>query len=400
MSEMKPNSKQPGLLDGIRVIEIGQVLSAPYAAMVLGDLGAEVLKIEKPDGGDDARRMGEAYRGQDSLTFMEINRNKHSVVLDLKTAEGLSQFHALLATADILVHNLRPGIAEEIGIDGANLCEHYPRLIYCEISGFGDRGPLSGAGGFEPIAQAFSGLISVNGHPSAPSARVGASVVDIGTAMWIVIGAISALYKREKTGSGGLITGSLLETSITWVGSHMAGYLNQGRRPTRLGTANAMLVPYQAFAALDGEVLIAAGNDRLFKKLVGVLGHPEWGQDDRFATNRGRLNNRATIVDLINDVVATKEKSYWFTELSKIGVPCAPVNTISEATAEPQVKALDILQVVPGTQTVVAALPLRYNGVRPPLRFAAPELGADNGILDTTAHRLKTAVDRGYGDKS
>ena len=270
------------MLEGIRVMEIGQVLAAPYAACILGDLGAEVIKIEKPQGGDEGRRMGPAYRGQDSMQFIEVNRNKHSVVLDFKTPEGSEQLHALLATADILVHNLRPGIAEECGLDAQTLSARYPKLIYCEISGFGDRGPLSQLGGFEPTAQAFSGLISVNGHPDSPPARVGASVIDYGTAMWIVIGAISALYRRTQTGKGGVVTGALLETALTFVGPHIAAYLNQGREPRRLGTGNPMLVPYQAFAASDGDILIAAGNDRLFEKLSRALGHPEWPKDERF----------------------------------------------------------------------------------------------------------------------
>ena len=369
------------MLEGIRVIEIGQVLAAPYAACILGDLGADIIKIEKPQGGDDGRRMGPAYRGQDSMQFVEINRNKRSVVLDFKTPEGSEQLHRLLSDADILVHNLRPGIAEECGLDAATLCERYPRLVYCEVSGFGDRGPLSPLGGFEPVAQAFSGLISVNGHPDTPPARVGASVIDYGTAMWIVIGAISALYRRTQTGRGGVVTGSLLETALTFVGPHISAYLNQGREPKRLGTGNPMLVPYQAFAASDGDILIAAGNDRLFEKLSRTLGHPEWPNDARFATNRARVLNRDALIALIGVEIAANKKSHWFAALCEAGVPCAPVNTVAEAVADPHVKALELLQALPGTTALVAGLPLRFDGERPAFRLPAPELGADNDLL-------------------
>ncbi len=370
------------MIEGIKVIEIGQVLAAPYAAMVLADLGAEVIKIEKPDGGDDARRMGMPYKTGDGMTFTEINRNKASVALDLKSETGRADLHRLLADADVLIHNLRPGIADEFELDGKRLCERYPRLIYCEISGFGDRGPLKNLGAFEPIAQAFSGLISINGNPDGPSARVGAPVIDIGTAMWIVIGTLSALYRREQTGKGCLVNASLMETGLTWVGTNASAFLNLGQKPKRLGTANPNLVPYQAFATTDGEILIAAGNDRLFAKLAGALGRPEWARDERFVTNRARLKNREAIVDLVAREIATNAKGHWFALLAKAGVPCGPVNTVPEAIADPQVQALDILRPMPENGATVAGLPLRFDGERPRFRSAAPKLGANNDLLN------------------
>ena len=368
-------------LDGVRVIEVGQALAGPLAGVILADMGAEVIKIEKPDGGDDARRMGPAFRGLDSMQFVEMNRNKRSVVLDLKTSAGLEQLETLLGTADVLVHNLRPGIPKSLKLDAASVCERHPRLIYCEISGFGDRGPLKDLGGFEPVAQAFSGLISVNGHPGAPPARVGTSVVDLGTAVWCAMGVIGALYRRERTGRGGSVTASLLETALAFVSPHIAAYANQGREPTRLGTGNPMLVPYQAFAASDGDILIAAGNDRLFEKLARTLGHPEWPQDARFASNRARLQHRAELIPLIGAEVVRETKSHWFTVLTRVGVPCAPVNTIPEAVADPHIQALEILQKLPGTSAIASGVPLRFDGHRPPFRIAAPELGQDNSIV-------------------
>jgi crotonobetainyl-CoA:carnitine CoA-transferase CaiB-like acyl-CoA transferase len=250
------------MLERIRVIEIGQVLAGPYASTILADLGADVVKVEKPELGGDARHMGAAFRHGDSLHFLDINRNKASVTLDLKSAVGVEQLHALLETADILIHNTRPGVVDALGIDGPSVCARHPRLIYCEISGFGNRGPMRMLPAFEPVAQAFSGILSINGNPDGPPARIGVSVVDVGTAMWTVIGALAALQHRNITGKGGVVNTSLLKTALAWAGPHIAGFLNEG-------TAHPHLVLYQTFDANDGALPIAAGNDRLFARLCG-----------------------------------------------------------------------------------------------------------------------------------
>ncbi len=368
------------MLERIRVIEIGQVLAAPYASAILADLGADVIKVEKPYGGDDARHMGAAFKHGDSLHFLDINRNKASVTIDLKTAEGIAQVDELLETADILIHNLRPGVVDTLGIAGATVCARHPRLIYCEISGFGKSGPMQALPAFEPVAQAFSGLISINGQPDGPPARVGVSVVDIGTAMWTVIGALAALHHRTLTGRGGIVNTSLLETALAWAGPHIAAYLNEGRVPQRLGTAHPHLVPYQTFEADDGSLLIAAGNDRLFERLCGALGTPEWCTDARFCGNRARIENRATLIALIAARIAAQPRQYWISKLTESGVPCAPVNTIPEVLSDLQVQALEILQEVPGTGVTLAALPVSFDSVRPKIRALGPRLGQDNKL--------------------
>lgn len=373
------------MLAGIRVVEIGQILSAPFAAAIFADLGAEVIKVEKPQGGDDARAMGKAFRDTDSLHFLDINRGKASITLDLKTPAGIAELHELLATADIVIHNMRPGVVEALGIDGASLCARHPRLVYCEITGYGKHGPKKDLPAFEPVAQAFSGLMSVNGHPDAAPARVGVSVVDIGTAMWVAIGALAALQRRQLTGRGGIVNASLLETALGWIGPQIASYLNEQHVPKRLGTAHASLVPYQTFDASDGALLIAAGNDRLFEKLARALGAPEWADDPRFCGNRDRLAHRATLVDLIAARIATAPRATWVAKLNDAGVPCAPVNTIPEVLEDPQVAALGMLEPVEGV--TLAGLPLSFDGTRPRIAKLGPRLGADNNATFSGAAR-------------
>jgi formyl-CoA transferase len=354
------------------------VLAGPYASAILADLGADVVKVEKPDGGDDARHMGAAFKDGASLHYLEINRNKASVTIDLKTPAGVEQLHKLLETADILIHNMRPGVVDTLGIDGPSVCARHPQLIYCHISGFGTRGPMRMLPAFEPVAQAFSGLLSINGHPDGPPARVGVSIVDVGTAMWTVIGALAALQRRGLTGKGGIVDTSLLETALGWAGPHIAAYLNEGRVPKRLGTAHPHLVPYQTFDATDGALLIGAGNDRLFARLCGALGVPEWTTDARFSGNRARLENRDELIALINARIGRQPRDVWIARLTEAGVPCGPVNTIPEVLQDPQVAALDILQQVPDTGVTLTGLPISFDGKRPEIRSLGPRLGQDN----------------------
>jgi formyl-CoA transferase len=286
--------------------------------------------------------------------------------------------HTLLATTDILIHNMRPGVVDALGIDGASVCARHPQLIYCEISGFGHQGPMRALPAFEPVAQAFSGLLSINGHPDGPPARLGVSLIDMGTAMWTVIGALAALSHRQVTGRGGIVNTSLLETALGWASPHIAAYLNEGRTPQRLGTAHPHLVPYQTFEAADGALLIAAGNDRLFERLCGVLGKPEWITDARFSGNRARIDHRAELIALIAQEIASKPRQMWLQQLTSAGVPCAPVNTIPDVLREPQVEALGILQEVPDTGVVLTGIPLSFDGVRPQIRTLGPRLGQDN----------------------
>jgi formyl-CoA transferase len=363
------------MLRGIRVLELGQVLSAPFAGAILGDLGAEVLKIERVDGGDDARRMGQDFRHGDAFTFHMVNRNKASVALDLKSPEGKADFERLAASADILIHNLRPGVPDDLGIDGPSLTARHPRLIYCAISAFGHVGPMRDRPGYEPLIQAYSGLSDTNGGPDDPPMRMGVAVCDQGTGMWIVIGALAALQNRARTGRGTIVTASLLETALVWAAQRGDQWVNLGSMPDKHRSGHPALVPYEAFDAADGPFIICCGNDRLFQKLATALGRPGWASDPRFATNRARLNNKAELMGLMDAILRTGPRAAWIERLEAVGVPAAPINTLPEALEEPQVKALGILSAVPGEDYRLTASPLSFDGVRLPIVTSAPRLG-------------------------
>jgi crotonobetainyl-CoA:carnitine CoA-transferase CaiB-like acyl-CoA transferase len=364
------------ILEGVRVLELGQVLAGPFAGAILSDLGADVVKLERTEGGDDARHMGPAFRHGDALNFHVFNRGKKSVAIDLKSAEGMEVFGRLAADADILIHNLRPGVTRSMNIDGLTLCARYPRLIYCEISAFGHTGPLSMQPGYEPLIQAFSGLSSINGGPDDPPMRTGASVCDQGTGMWAVIGALALLQRRHLTGKGGVVSTSLLETALVWTGQKADAYANEGRLPERHRSGHPGFVPYESFETADAPLLICCGNDRLFAKFAHELGRGDWTADERFASNRLRLTHKAALFEQIVPLLRTQTRAQWMARFTAAGVPCAPVHTVPEAIAHPQVEALGMLQAVPGEDFRLTALPMSIDGVRPAHRAVAPRLGA------------------------
>ena len=376
----------PGVLDGVRVLELGQVLAGPFAGAIFADLGAEVVKVERVDGGDDARRMGPAFRHGDALNFQVFNRGKQSVALDLKSADGLAAFERLAAEADIFIHNLRPGVPKALGIDGPSLCARHPRLIYCEISAFGSAGPMALRPGYEPLIQAFSGLSSTNGGPDDPPLRAGASVCDQGTGMWAVIGALAMLHRRQNTGGGGILSASLLETALVWNGQKADAFVNEGRLPDRHRSGHPGFVPYEAFDTADAPLLICCGNDRLFTKLAAELGRPDWPADERFATNRARLAHKAALMAELEPLLRQRPRAEWTARLEAAGVPCAPIHTVPEALAHPQVQALGVLQAVPGEDFRLTALPFTIDGERPALHAGAPRLGQHNALHGIPDH--------------
>jgi len=362
------------VLAGIKVVELGQVLAGPFAGAILADLGATVVKVEKPDGGDDARQMGPAFRHGDALNFHEFNRGKSSVALDLKSPAGVAALHGLLADVDILVHNLRPGAAETLGIGPQAVMARHPRLIYCAMGAFGHRGPLSDRPGYEPLLQAFCGLSSITGEPDGPPVRMGASVVDQGTGMWTVIGALAALQQRARTGRGCVVNTSLFETAVLWAGQKISALANTGAAPVRHASGHPNFVPYQAFETADGPLLVCCGNDRLFRKFAEAMGRPDWPADARFATNRLRLVNKAALLPEIEAAVRLRPRTALSEALIAVGVPCSPVNSIAEVLAEPQMAAMGMLQPVPGEDFSLVAMPVSFDGERPRIRHGAPRL--------------------------
>jgi crotonobetainyl-CoA:carnitine CoA-transferase CaiB-like acyl-CoA transferase len=366
------------VLQGIRVIEIGQVLAGPFAGEILAALGAEVIKVERPEGGDDARRMGAAFHAGDALAFQVFNAGKQSVTLDLKDPAGRADLERLIAGADILLHNLRPGVAQSLGIDAASACARHPRLIYGEISAFGHVGPLADRPGYEPLVQAFSGLSSTNGGPDDPPMRSAASLCDQGSGMWLVIGALSLLARRARTGRGGVINVSLLETALSWNAQKSDAWRNEGRLPQRDRSGHPGFVPYEAFDTADGPLLICCGNDRLFGKLAAELGRADWVDDPRYATNRARLQHKAALVAELAPLLQREPRDRWIERFAEAGVPCAPIHTVPEALAHPQVQALGMLRTMADAGFALTALPLSIDGERAGPDRAAPALGRDN----------------------
>jgi len=366
------------LLEGIRVLELGQVLAGPFAGAIFADMGADVVKLERTQGGDDARRMGSAFRQGDALNFHIFNRGKRSVAVDLKTAAGLTAFEQLAAQSDILVHNLRPGVTEALGIDAGSLCARHPRLIYCAISAFGHVGPLAMRPGYEPLVQAFSGMSSLNGGADDPPMRSAASLCDQGTGMWVVIAALSLLQRRQRTGRGGVVRASLLETALAWNGQKSDAWANLGKLPQRHRSGHPGFVPYEAFETADQPLLICCGNDRLFAKLAQALGRDDWVLDARFATNRDRLAHKPELFAQLQPLLRTRTRQAWLQCFEGAGVPCAPVHTVPEALAHPQVQALNMFQPVPGADFGLTAIPFTVDGERPAHRAAAPRLGQHN----------------------
>ncbi len=366
------------ILEGLRVLELGQVLAGPFAGAIFADLGADVVKLERVDGGDDARRMGPPFRQGDALNFQVFNRGKQSVAIDLETDAGRAAFERLAAETDVFIHNLRPGVTRKLGIDGPALCARHPRLVYCAISAFGDRGPMAMRPGYEPLIQAFSGLSSLNGGPDDPPMRSGASLCDQGTGMWAVIGALALLQRRQHSGHGGEVQASLLETALVWNAQKADAYSNEGRLPDRHRSGHPGFMPYEAFDTADAPLLICCGNDRLFAKLAAVLGRSDWTADARFASNRARLRHKAELMAQLVPLLQAQTRAVWVERFEAVGVPCAPVHSVPEALAHPQVQALDMLAPVPGQDFSLTALPLRFDGERPAPRGAAPRLGQHN----------------------
>jgi crotonobetainyl-CoA:carnitine CoA-transferase CaiB-like acyl-CoA transferase len=363
-------------LNGITVIELGHSVAAPYAAEILGDLGAEVIKIEKTDG-DDARKWAPPYWGDMSSTFQSLNRNKRSAVVNLRDANEREALRRLIVEqGDVVVQNLRPGSAEEFGLDAGTLRGLKPDLIYCNIGAFGANGPMKDRPGYDPLMQAFAGLMSVTGEPDQRPVRVGTSIIDMATGMWAVIGVLSALLQRKADGAGTTIDTSLYETALGWMCYHAANFQASGELPVRQGSGAAMIVPYRGYATKNGFIVIAAGNDKLFASLAKVLKHPEWPQDPRFKTNPDRVKHQGPLYASIEELIREKTSDEWQALLDEADVPNAPMQTIAQVLEHPQTKALGMMQDSPDGRISLLGLPLSFDGVRPAFRKDPPALGA------------------------
>ncbi|MGE0718624.1 MAG: CaiB/BaiF CoA transferase family protein [Alphaproteobacteria bacterium] len=372
---------QPLPLAGVRVFEIGTSVAAPYAGLILASLGADLVKVERPEG-DDARHWGPPFWHGTSSIFQVFNINKRSIVVDLKDAGQLADLKRLiLETGDAVLQNLRPGQVDKYGLDAETLRAAKPDLVYCNIGAFGATGPLAAKPGYDPLMQAFGGLMMMTGEEGRPPVRVGTSLIDMGTGMWCALAIVSALLRRERGGTGARIDTSLYETALAWMTYHAADFLATGQPGKRNGSGTRGIAPYQAYRCSDGYLMVAAPNDGLFRKLCTALGHPEWPADSRFADNPARVRNLADLNALIDPIMATRPRAEWQAALEAAGIPTTPTQTIDEVVTHPQTAALGMLQKTPDGRMDIFGLPMSFDGERPAMRNAAPALGADNASV-------------------
>jgi crotonobetainyl-CoA:carnitine CoA-transferase CaiB-like acyl-CoA transferase len=383
-------------LSGLTVIELGTSVAVPFGANVFADLGAEVIKVERPGAGDDARMWGPPFVDGSSPIFHAINRNKRSAVVNLKDAqERIALRRFIIDRADIVLQNMRPGVVEGHGLDAASLRSEKPSLIYCNLSAFGAAGPLKAKPGYDPLMQAAGGIMSVTGLDGQDPVRVGPSIVDQGAGMWAVIGILAALHRRTMTGEGCEIGTSLYETAVNWVGIHVASHFATGKVPGRIGTENSGIAPYKAYQAQDGWLVIAAGNDGLFRQLAATLGHPEWPDDPAFRTNPDRVSNRESLNRLIAQVIADDRRDAWLAKFDAAAIPCAPVLTLDQVVSHPQTQATGMLQRAPDGPLPLVGVPLQFDGERPPLRTLPPRLGQDTALVLDGCRTEESKIDEG-----
>jgi crotonobetainyl-CoA:carnitine CoA-transferase CaiB-like acyl-CoA transferase len=371
-------------LEGLRVVEIAQNLAGPFAAEILGHMGADVVKVERPEGGDDARGWGPPFWRGVSPAYLAMNANKRGITVDLKDPDAVAWLAEYAAGVDVVIQNLRPGVVEALGLGADALLARNPRLVYCSLRAFGTAGPLARHPGYEPMVQAFSGLMMMNGDEGGPPTRIGTSVLDFGTGMWATIGILAALLQRQATGRGCVVDTSLLETGLAWLTGHFASYRVSGEVPQRHRTGSNRVVPFQGFETRTGPLIIAAGNDRLFARFAQVLGHPEWAEDPRFQTNAARFAHREELLSAIQAILLTGSKGEWIDRLESAGIPCAPIHTMPEVLAHPQTAATGMVQPVPGADLDLMGLPIMFDGVRPAIRRAPPALGEHDAEIRAT----------------
>src|SRR5262249_45131801 len=334
-------------LKDMRVLDVTTSIAVPYCAQILAALGASVVKVERPDTGDDGRAWGPPFWNGEGTIFLSANAGKRSLGLSLRDPRGREALLRLAADADVFLQSLRPGLAEELGLGADEVRGRNPRLVYCNLGAYGRVGPLAHEPGDDALVQAAGGLISVTGEPGRPGVRIGSSLIDQGTGTWAAIGVLAALLERERTGEGATVDVSLYETALGYIGYHLAGYLADGTVPRGEGTAFPMVAPYEVFPTRDGELMIGGGNDRRFAAICDVVGVPALAQDPRFRTNAERVANREALSEILAERLRQEDAATWRERFSAAGVPVAPVADVADVAAAPQTEALAMLQELP-----------------------------------------------------
>lgn len=379
-----------GALAGIRVLDLSRVLAGPWCAQTLADLGAEVIKVERPGLGDDTRGWGPPWRGpstgdeRDSAYFLSANRNKSSVAIDFSKEKGASLLRDLAAKSDIFIENFKAGSLSQYGLSYEALRQVNPRLVYCSITGFGQQGPYSSRAGYDFLIQGMGGLMSITGRPDdVPGAgpqKTGVALTDIMTGMYAATGILAALMESRTTGQGQHVDVSLLDVQIASLANQAMNYLVSGEAPKRLGNAHPNIVPYQDFRTRDGYIILAIGNDSQFQKFSVLCNRTDWSEDPKFVTNAARVENREALIDEIAEVLLTRDTAQWIVALEAVGVPCGPINTIEEVFADSHVRQRGALQHIDSQHkglVPTVANPLRFSRTPVEYRSAPPALGHD-----------------------
>lgn len=377
-------AEAPRPLEGLRVLELAQNLAGPYAGRILGDLGAQVIKVERP-GGDSARAWGPPFVGGAGSIFTEANRGKRSIVADLRSAEGRELLRELIAGADVLIEAFRPGAFERMGYGYEVVRGWNPRVIYCSVLAYGESGPLRSLPGYDPLMQAHGGLMSVTGTDAGERTRVGTSLVDMGTGMWLAIAVLAALRERDRTGAGTRLSTALYDTALAWNAYHLTGYLATRTVPRPMGSELPMIAPYGAFRARDGEIMIAAANDALFMALCKALGLAELLGDVRFSDNPARVEHRQPLNAAVETATSPHDVDSLLRLLREAGVPCAPIQDVAQVAADPQTEASGMLDRSAGGPST--RLPIRWAGARPAAAAPAPAAGEDGAEIRSELER-------------
>jgi crotonobetainyl-CoA:carnitine CoA-transferase CaiB-like acyl-CoA transferase len=375
-----------GALDGIRVLDLSRVLAGPWSTQVLGDLGADVIKVEQPGAGDDTRAWGPPFlpNSQDSAYYSCANRNKRSIAIDIASTEGADLIRRLAATSDVVVENFRVGGLARYGLDYEDLRKVKPDLVWCSITGFGQTGPEKDRGGYDFLIQGMSGLMSVTGDADGPPTKVGVPISDLTTGLYAAISILAALRHRDRTGEGQRIDLALLDSQIAVMSNQAANWLNGGPEPKRLGNQHPNIVPYQVFTCADGDILIATANDRQYRKLCRVLGRDDLADDPRFATMSARGTNRRALLEEIGPIIAGWRSEELVAALNDAGVPSGRVNTVPEALEHPQVNARNLvgmLQRRDGSEVGFVGFPGKLSATPPTYRAAPPSVGEDGAEI-------------------
>lgn len=375
-----------GALENIRVLDLSRVLAGPYCTMILGDLGAEVIKVEAPGGSDETRKWGPPFQHEVSAYYLSANRNKKSITVDLKSTEGIEIIKSLVQESDVIINNFKSGTMKRFGLDYETLAALNPGIVYCSITGFGETGPQKDMPGYDFIIQAMSGLMSITGDEESGPQKVGVAITDVLTGLYACIGIQGALLERTLSGKGQKLDLSLYDSAVSSLVNVGSNYLMSGKVPTALGNHHANIVPYQTFRTLDGEMVIAVGNDSQFDRLCSILEKPQLRTDERFQTNPDRVQHRDTLVPLLQEAFLTNTTAYWQGKCQENNIPCGPIQTIKDVASDPQLRARDMFidyqHPTAGAIKMIGS-PLKLSRTPVTIRHHPPDAGEHNEDIVT-----------------